>query len=208
MRPAELLARVEQLKQNEMDRPVAEKQSRCEPDPIPETLFFRSQTIAIVRHFFEVSCQVGRLPSILGREFFRAKVSHHAIPSFEDQAVFVHDVEACLKQLNEGDAQIVTMVGLHGLSKEEVGALLRCSRNWINVSNLESLDALTQIFLDAGVLSRRKPDRQTWQMSHRTLPNLADGSSPKKPCESVKPCQSSAALPLRTPIQSAEQRFG
>ena len=39
MRPAELLARVEQLKQNEMDRPVAEKQPRCEPDPIPETLF-------------------------------------------------------------------------------------------------------------------------------------------------------------------------
>ena len=107
-------------------------------------------------------------------------MSHHAIPSFEDQAVFVHDVEACLKQLNEGDAQIVTMVGLHGLSKEEVGALLRCSRNWINVRYLESLDALTQIFLDAGVLSRRKPDRQTWQMSHRTLPNLADGSSPEK----------------------------
>ena len=44
----------------------------------PDALFFRSQTLAIVRHFFEIACQIGRLPSILGREFFRAKVSHHA----------------------------------------------------------------------------------------------------------------------------------
>jgi hypothetical protein len=50
-------------------------------------IFFRGQTLAIVRHFFEISCQIGRLPSILGREFFRARVSHHAIPSFEHQIV-------------------------------------------------------------------------------------------------------------------------
>ena len=45
--------------------------------------FFRAQTIGIVQHFFEIASQIGRLPSILGREFFRGKVSHHAIPSFE-----------------------------------------------------------------------------------------------------------------------------
>ena len=46
-----------------------------------DAMFFRSQTLAIVRHFFEISCQIGRLPSILGREFFRVRVSHHAIPA-------------------------------------------------------------------------------------------------------------------------------
>ena len=48
----------------------------------PDALFYRPQTLAIVRHFFEISCQIGRLPSILGRELFRAKVSHHGGPEF------------------------------------------------------------------------------------------------------------------------------
>ena len=59
-----------------------------ELDPRPEILCYRGQTFAMVRHFFEISSQVGRLPSLLGREFFRARVSHRAIPSFEDQVVF------------------------------------------------------------------------------------------------------------------------
>ena len=67
-------------------------------DPRPEMLCFRGQTFALVRHFFELSCQVGRLPSLLGRELFRSRVSHHAIPSFEEQIVFVRDVELCSGQ--------------------------------------------------------------------------------------------------------------
>src|ERR1017187_1765814 len=59
-----------------------------ELDPRPEILCYRGQTFALGRHFFEISSQVGRLPSLLGREFFRARVSHRAIPSFEDQVVF------------------------------------------------------------------------------------------------------------------------
>ena len=49
-------------------------------DPPPEMICYRSQALAIVRHFFELSSQMGRLPSLLGREFFRARVSHHAVP--------------------------------------------------------------------------------------------------------------------------------
>src|SRR5450755_3366248 len=79
-------------------------------------LHFRGQTLAIVRHFFEISCQVGRLPSILGREFFRAKVSHHGIPSFEEQAVFVHDVERALARLNPQSLEVISMVGLYQYS--------------------------------------------------------------------------------------------
>lgn len=75
-----------------------------------DALFFRAQTLAIVRHFFEIASQIGRLPSILGREFFRAKVSHHAIPSFEEQAVFVHDVERALGRLQEQDAEVIALV--------------------------------------------------------------------------------------------------
>jgi hypothetical protein len=77
-------------------------------------MFFRAQVMAIVRHFFEISCQIGRLPSILGREFFRAKVSHRGIPSFEDQVVFVHDVERALERLNPQDTEVISLVGQPG----------------------------------------------------------------------------------------------
>jgi hypothetical protein len=95
-----------------------------------DALFFRSQTLAIVRHFFEIACQIGRLPSILGREFFRAKVSHHAVPSFEEQAVFVNDVERALGRLNEQDAEVIALVGLFQYSLDEVAAILGRSRMW------------------------------------------------------------------------------
>jgi hypothetical protein len=41
-----------------------------EIDPRPEILCYRGQTFAIVRHFFEISSQVGRLPSLLGARIF------------------------------------------------------------------------------------------------------------------------------------------
>src|SRR5581483_7030539 len=75
-----------------------------EVDPRPEMICFRSQTLAMVRHFFEFSSQVGRVTSLLGREFFRSRVSHHAIPSFEEQIVFVRDVELCLARLDDKHA--------------------------------------------------------------------------------------------------------
>src|SRR4051794_3195495 len=118
MKRAEVLARIEQMKLFEVNR--SGESLTPEPDPEPDTICFRAQTIAIVRHFFEISSQMGRLPSILGREFFRAKVSHHAVPSFEDQAVFVHDVERCLMRLSDDHARMVMMVGLYDFSKEEV----------------------------------------------------------------------------------------
>jgi hypothetical protein len=87
-----LLSSPSQLGLFSAHHPTAEEGDEIEPRP--EILCYRGQTFAMVRHFFEISSQVGRLPSLLGREFFRARVSHHAIPSFEDQAVFVRDVDS------------------------------------------------------------------------------------------------------------------
>ena len=126
----------------------------------PDVLFFRAQTLAIVRHFFEISCQIGRLPSILGREFFRAKVSHHGIPSFEDQAVFVYDVEQALAQLSPQNLEIVSMVGLYQYSLEEVAKLLGRCRSTVVERYVEGVDTLAQIFLATGMLREDRPDRR------------------------------------------------
>lgn len=161
-----------------------------EIDPRPEMLCFRGQTFALVRHFFELSCQAGRLPSLLGRELFRSRVSHHAIPSFEDQVVFVRDVELCLAKLSEEHAEIITLVGLYDFSHDEVGEMLRCSKAWITQRFAEALDSLSEILLQADLLSERHPDRRQRQVTNRSIP--ANVALRKKP-----PSRASVGKPVR-----------
>lgn len=153
-------------------------------EPEPETVCYRGQALAIVRHFFEMSCQLGRLPSILGREFFRAKVSHHAIPSFEDQALFTHDIEQSLRKLDKDEMHVLTLVGLYDMNLDEAAEILHWSAGYISLRFAEALARLTQVFLETGVLRRDRPDRRQVQMKGRKLPPSA--LPPKKPCTSVR----------------------
>jgi hypothetical protein len=178
--------------------PAARKVTRNQPpkqavafDPEPEAVCYRGQALAIVRHFFEMSCQLGRLPSILGREFFRAKVSHHAIPSFEDQALFSHDIRQSLAKLDETEMQVLTLVGLYDLNLDEAAEILHWSTGYISQRFGEALARLTQIFLDRGLLRRDRPDRRQVQMEGRKLPPPA--CPPKKHCASVRPTESNLA---------------
>jgi len=139
-------------------------QPAAEPDPRPEMVCFRNQTLAIVRHYFELSSQIGRLPSLMGREFFRAKVSHHAIPSFEEQAVFARDVELSIGRLNAEHQEILTIAGLYHLSHEELAEMLHISRAAVSAWFAEALDALSEIFLQAGLLREERPDRRQRQV--------------------------------------------
>jgi hypothetical protein len=156
-----------------------------EIDPRPEIVCFRGQTLAIIRHYFELSSQAGRLPSLLGREFFRARVSHHRIPSFEDQAVFSRDVELCLARLSDHHAEVVTLVGLYDFSVEEVAEMLHRSAFGIRRWFWEALDALAEIFLQGGILSEARPDRRQRQATTSRLPADIAAIGRKSP-QSVK----------------------
>jgi len=147
-----------------------------------DALFFRGQTLAIVRHFYEIASQIGRLPSILGREFFRAKVTHRGIPSFEDQAVFVHDVEQALGRLQEGDAEVIALVGLLHYSLDDVAKMLGRSRSGVATRFADSIDKLAELFLAAKLLHENRPDRRV-----RRFPadDLGVESAPRKPVASV-----------------------
>jgi hypothetical protein len=205
MRVSILAARKAQLllREDKGPAPVAEAD---QIDPRPEMLCFRSQTLALVRHFFELSCQVGRLPSLLGREFFRARVSHHSIPSFEEQIVFARDVELCLNRLSDHHAEIVTLIGLYDFSLDEVGEMLRYSKTAVHRWFWEALDCLSEIFLRAGLLSEQHPDRRQRQVTMRSLP--ADVAAlGKKPPRSVKvaPERGSTASQERSAISLASR---
>jgi DNA-directed RNA polymerase specialized sigma24 family protein len=148
-----------------------------------DALFFRGQTLAIIRHFFEIASQIGRMPSILGREFFRARVSHHAIPSFEEQAVFVHDVERTLGRLNDNDAEVIALVGLFQYSLDEAAALLGRSRTNVAVRYADSVDRLAELFLAGGLLREDRPDRRLQRFA---TPVPTAELPPKKPAASVQ----------------------
>ena len=159
-------------------------ESHLDLDSRPEMICFRGQTLFMVRHFFEISCQLGRLPSLMGREFFRAKCSHHAIPSFEEQAVFNRDIELCLARLTDQQAEIITLVGLYDFSREDAAAMLGCSRAWAGERLATALDCLTEIFLQAGLLSEDRPDRRQRQVTTRKLPADVAAAAGRRPCAS------------------------
>jgi DNA-directed RNA polymerase specialized sigma24 family protein len=185
MRISQLAAqKARQMLLEHEELPPVEEPSLEEIDPRPEMLCFRGQSLALVRHFFELSCQIGRLPSLLGREFFRARVTHHAIPSFEEQVVFVRDMELCLAKLTDEHAEIMTLVGLYDFTLEEVGEMLRYSKTVVHRWFAEALDALSEIFLAAGLLSEDRPDRRQRQMNNRALPADVTAAG-KKPPQSV-----------------------
>jgi hypothetical protein len=162
------------------------QQELFESDPRPEMLCFRGQTLGILRHFFEISSQLGRLPSLLGREFFRAKVSHHAIPSFEEQAIFVRDIELCLNRLSEEHAEMITLIGLYDFSRGEIAAMLHYSYTWVSMRVAEALDSLSEIFLQGGILREDRPDRRQCQVDDRSVPVDMAAMWEKKPCASVE----------------------
>ena len=163
--------------------PPAEESS--EIDPPPEMVCYRGQALAVVRHFFELTTQMGRLPSLLGREFFRARVSHHAIPSFEDQIVFARDVELCLDKLSAEQFDVLTLVGLYNFSHQEVAQMLHRSRTMIRQCFAAALDAIAEIFLEAGLLFADRPDRRQRQVSRNDSSSVA-ALPRKKPPSSVK----------------------
>src|SRR5271165_7382199 len=50
----------------------------------PELWLYRDRTAAMLRRYGRLSVEVGRLPSLLGREFFRTGVTSYRVGTFED----------------------------------------------------------------------------------------------------------------------------
>jgi hypothetical protein len=166
-------------------RAVAKDEAERFDSERADLLFFRAQTVAIVRHFFEIASQIGRVPSILGREFFRAKVSHHSIPSFEEQAVFVHDVEHALAALNDQDGELVALVGLFHYSLDDVAMMLGRSRSFVTQHFADSIDQLAETFLATGLLRDDRPDRRPRYFAEEKSRSDRSAMPPKKPPVSV-----------------------
>ncbi len=125
----------------------------CQP-PVPqsELCLYRERTRALLRKYFRLALDVGRLPSVLGREFFRTRVTSFTPHSFEDSVIFVHDVERCLECLDEFSRQLIARSVLQDHSHTETAALLGCTRRTVARRLPDALDELSLVFLQRRLL--------------------------------------------------------
>ncbi|MGB8834730.1 MAG: hypothetical protein WCC95_21440, partial [Candidatus Sulfotelmatobacter sp.] len=87
--------------------------------------------MALLRRYVRVALETGRLPSMVGKEFFRAKVTAYRSVTFEDRVIFVSDVEKILNSLEYWDQQLIARLILQEHSHEQAAKLLHCDRKTI-----------------------------------------------------------------------------
>ena len=115
---------------------------------------YRGRTVWMLRRYMRYSHDTGRLPSILGREFFRAKVTRHTAVTFEDRVIFVHDMETCLHRLDEFSQKVIGRIVLQEYGHEEAAQLLGCTRMTVHRVLVEALDKLGSILLRVELIER------------------------------------------------------
>ena len=131
--------------------------------PRDELRAYRDRTIALLRRYFMLSIETGRLPSLLGREFFRAKCSSYRLVTFEDAVIFVHDIEHCLDRLDWFDRQILGRIVLQGHDQGQTAWFLHTDRRTIEYRYPEALDNLTEVFLTAGMMKLLPTHEPGWR---------------------------------------------
>jgi hypothetical protein len=124
------------------------------PGGDPDLWLYRKRTVGLLRRYMRLSIAVGRMPSLLGREFFRTRVTSYRASTFEDSVIFVHDVERCLEKLSEFDKQLIAKIVLQEYSQEQAASLLGCGRRHAVRCYPEALDRVTEIFLKRELLTR------------------------------------------------------
>lgn len=130
----------------------------------PELCLYRTQTIALLRRYMRLSVEIGRLPSLLGREVFRSKAVSYRSSVFEDVVIFVHDMEHSLAKLDIFSQELIARVVLQEYTHEETAQLLGCNRRTIGRYLPEALDQLSEILLQGGLmraLPRCEPAEET-----------------------------------------------
>lgn len=113
---------------------------------------YRSRTVAMLRRYMRYSMETGRLPSLLGVEFFRAKVTSYSVNTFEDRVIFVHDMEICLERLDEFSRQLIARHILQEHDQAATARLLGCADRTVRTYVPIVLDMLSGILLEVGLM--------------------------------------------------------
>ena len=133
----------------------------------------------MLRRYLRYSIETGRIPSVLGGEFFRAKMTTYSVGTFEDRVIFVHDMEKCLARLDEFSRQLIARHILQEHDQAATGKLLHCTERTVRTYIPIVLDVLSEILVDVGVMERiesiRKNSCQEGENDQITPSDCDDG---------------------------------
>ncbi len=138
----------------------APSEAQLQDDPLdrnPDLWMYRSRTVSLLRRYLRFSLETGRLPSLMGREFFRAKMTCYTAATFEDRVIFVSDVEKSLDRLEYWDQQLVARMIFQEHGQEQAARILHCNRKMVQRRLPQVLDLLSEDFLRVGLLSALPP---------------------------------------------------
>jgi hypothetical protein len=130
--------------------------ARLEDDPLdrnPDLWLYRKRTVGLLRRYMRFSLETGRLPSFVGREFFRAKVTYYTATTFEDRVIFVRDVEKCMNRLEYWDQQLIVRIILQEHGQQQTARILQCGLRTVERRLPQVLDLLSEDFLRIGLLA-------------------------------------------------------
>jgi len=119
---------------------------------------YRARTTVMLRRYMRYSIEAGRMPSILGGEMFRAKMTAYTVVTFEDRVIFVHDMETCLGRLDEFSRQLIARHILQEHDQAATGRLLHCTERTVRTYVPIVLDLFSEILLDVGLMNRIDSD--------------------------------------------------
>jgi hypothetical protein len=140
--------------ESQPDQPAAAPRSPLRVVITPQTAFYRKYTEAMLRRYGAMALQKGRVPSLLGRELFRGKVTSYRIHGFDDVIIFVADVERCLKLLTVEQQRLIVRVAVQEYTLAETASMLRWSMRSTQRRYHEALDELTAIFQKRGLMQQ------------------------------------------------------
>ena len=126
-----------------------------ESEDLSEYAMFRKHTLKLLRYYFKLSLDYGRIPSVLGGQVMRSRVSHTKMYTVEDDTIFLHDMNRCMEQeLSETELRIVALVVFMDHTLEETGAILQYCEKQIRRIYPNVLDRLTRAFCERELLDR------------------------------------------------------
>jgi hypothetical protein len=127
--------------------------NQSEAEPYRSELYqYRYETTALLQKYLRVSLDLGRLPSVLGGEMFRSKVTSYRVSSFEDLVIFVTDFAACFDRLSSTAQRFIALHVFHEYSKEAAAAQMGCDVRNARRIYCDALDEMSEILLRFGVL--------------------------------------------------------
>ena len=145
-----------------------------------ERRIYRGRTVKMLRRYMRYSIETGRLPSLLGREFFRAPVTPYNMVTFEDRVIFVHDMETCLNKLDDFSRELIGRHILQEHDQEATARLLHCTSRTVRTYVPMALDLLSEILLEVGLMEGAFPIGEKSCQGGKTGEIFVSGSEESK----------------------------